>query len=338
MRKSLFSRLPCRRQTAPLLVAASLAGTFSLLLTTYDAHGFTPNVINWEIWGGTVDFASGRFEFTFYSEFDGFGHNTTRTPEVTLSDGSIIAPLVESGIAPWDGGRMKIQVGFGSEDRFGTSLSHDFTKGEMIDDLFLDSDLQNWPRPHPPFIRPDGYVYDGVIRVQVSWDGTLNPQAPFGGGIGHGTATWIIWRIPCADLDRNGICDACDLDPTTDADGDLVPDCVAPCSLPFDQDSDGDGLVDCIDPVDSDGDGFPDDQDPCPSSDTRVTIFVGDTDTGVENDMTSDGCTLSDLIGETLSADPNAADLVQFLLDLKAADAITAREMGQILKAFNNPD
>ncbi len=46
--------------------------------------------------------------------------------------------------------------------------------------------------------------------------------------------------------------------------------------------------------VDSDGDGVPDDQDLCPDSILTPTVVFGDLDTGVENRVNEEGCSLAD--------------------------------------------
>ncbi|MEX2497685.1 MAG: choice-of-anchor X domain-containing protein [Wenzhouxiangellaceae bacterium] len=48
---------------------------------------------------------------------------------------------------------------------------------------------------------------------------------------------------------------------------------------------------------DSDGDGIPDDQDACPLSDLSPTVVIDDCDTGVDNTLFADGCTIADLVG-----------------------------------------
>lgn len=47
---------------------------------------------------------------------------------------------------------------------------------------------------------------------------------------------------------------------------------------------------------DGDGDGIPDDVDNCPNSDLGESIGIDDCETGVENQMLDDGCTMADLI------------------------------------------
>ena len=62
---------------------------------------------------------------------------------------------------------------------------------------------------------------------------------------------------------------------------------------------------------DGDGDGFPDELDECLDSvDVGDTIIVWDCDTGVENFMVSDGCTLSDLFLELAEEAGTAKEFV----------------------------
>ncbi len=88
---------------------------------------------------------------------------------------------------------------------------------------------------------------------------------------------------------------------------------------------------------DSDGDGVNDADDACPDSDLSATIVINGNDTGVENELAGDGCSLSDLIAELLANDASTADIVQFLVDLKGDGIISGQEMGAILRALNSP-
>ena len=89
--------------------------------------------------------------------------------------------------------------------------------------------------------------------------------------------------------------------------------------------------------VDSDGDGVIDADDACPDSDLGPTIVIGGVDTGVDNEPLGDGCTIADLIDAILAADPSTADVVQFLVALRAEEIITGQDLGAILKALNSP-
>lgn len=91
-------------------------------------------------------------------------------------------------------------------------------------------------------------------------------------------------------------------------------------------------------PPDSDGDGVIDSADACPYSDLSSTIVISGVDTGIENDLLQDGCTLSDLIASIIVADPSTADIVQFLVDLRAEGIITGHDLGTILQSLNSPN
>jgi hypothetical protein len=94
-------------------------------------------------------------------------------------------------------------------------------------------------------------------------------------------------------------------------------------------------------PPDSDGDGIPDTEDACPDSDLRPTIIIeDDTDTGVNNELLEDGCTLSDLIALQLAQTddvPTVAGVVGLLLEMRDQGLITGREMGALLRGINDP-
>lgn len=55
-------------------------------------------------------------------------------------------------------------------------------------------------------------------------------------------------------------------------------------------------LPECESGNDSDGDGVPDEEDECPNSDLGAEIVIDDCETGVENQLLDDGCTMADLI------------------------------------------
>ena len=96
-------------------------------------------------------------------------------------------------------------------------------------------------------------------------------------------------------------------------------------------------LQDVLAPLDSDGDGVNDDDDACPDSDLCDTIVIGGVDTGVDNDLLGDGCSLADLIDAVLADNPSTAEVVQFLVALKKEGLIAGKDMGAILKALNSP-
>jgi hypothetical protein len=49
---------------------------------------------------------------------------------------------------------------------------------------------------------------------------------------------------------------------------------------------------------DADGDGVPDDEDRCPDSDLELTVVVGNCNSGVEDKVLGDGCTMNELIAQ----------------------------------------
>ncbi|MCB1691268.1 MAG: hypothetical protein KDI19_00815 [Pseudomonadales bacterium] len=55
--------------------------------------------------------------------------------------------------------------------------------------------------------------------------------------------------------------------------------------------------------ADEDGDGVADNQDSCLGSDMSVTVFIDERDSGVENKLLDEGCTLSDLIDSAIDDD-----------------------------------
>ena len=96
-------------------------------------------------------------------------------------------------------------------------------------------------------------------------------------------------------------------------------------------------LQDVLAPLDSDGDGVNDADDACPDSDLGPTIIINGVDSGVENDLQEDGCTIADLIDDVLADDPSTSEVVHFLVALKKEGLITGKDMGAILKALNSP-
>jgi len=87
-------------------------------------------------------------------------------------------------------------------------------------------------------------------------------------------------------------------------------------------------------PGDSDGDGIPDDEDACPDSDLAETIVIDGCDSGVENMLFGDGCTMADLIAECADGASNHGDFVSCVAHLtnewKRAGLITGQEKGAI--------
>lgn len=86
--------------------------------------------------------------------------------------------------------------------------------------------------------------------------------------------------------------------------------------------------------ADGDSDGVPDDTDACPSSDLAPTIVIDGCDSGVGNLLQTDGCTLSDLIGQIAAAASNHGDFVSGVAHLtnewKQGGLISGSEKGAI--------
>ncbi len=86
--------------------------------------------------------------------------------------------------------------------------------------------------------------------------------------------------------------------------------------------------------ADSDGDGIPDDEDACPDSDLSETVVIDDCDSGVENLLFEDGCTMADLIAECAEGAVNHGQFVSCVAHLtnewKRAGLITGQEEGRI--------
>lgn len=115
-----------------------------------------------------------------------------------------------------------------------------------------------------------------------------------------------------SDNDGDNIGDNADLD--DDNDGQLDSDEVACHSDPRDPEStsadyDGDNLPDCVDP-DDDNDGVQDADDPFPQSNQGPTVIIGGSDTGVENQTLPDGSTFNDVINRCATAAKNHGQFV----------------------------
>ncbi len=98
-----------------------------------------------------------------------------------------------------------------------------------------------------------------------------------------------------------------------------------------------DDVKSCRTGVDDDGDSVFNELDACPASDLSQTVVIGGEDSGVENDLLADGCTIADLTADALEADLSRMDFVQLLLGLKADGDLTGQELGAILKTLNSP-
>ncbi|MEW6571557.1 MAG: hypothetical protein AB1390_10360 [Nitrospirota bacterium] len=86
--------------------------------------------------------------------------------------------------------------------------------------------------------------------------------------------------------------------------------------------------------VDSDGDGIYDDADQCLGSNTNTTLVIADCETGVENVLFDDGCTMSDLIAQCADSAKNHGKFVKCVAHLtnqwKKAQLISGKEKGAI--------
>ena len=87
-------------------------------------------------------------------------------------------------------------------------------------------------------------------------------------------------------------------------------------------------------PTDTDGDGIPDEDDACPESDLSETIFIDGCDTGVDNLLFDDGCTMADRIAECADAATSHGEFVACVAALtnewKNNGLISGKEKGRI--------
>ena len=94
--------------------------------------------------------------------------------------------------------------------------------------------------------------------------------------------------------------------------------------------------------VDTDGDGIPDDEDACPTSDLSATVVIDGCDSGVDNSLGADGCTVSDLIGECAQGVRNHGQFVRCVShltnDLKKAGVLSGAEKGAITSCAGQSD
>jgi PKD repeat protein len=88
------------------------------------------------------------------------------------------------------------------------------------------------------------------------------------------------------------------------------------------------------DACDADGDGIPDDVDNCPESNLEQAIIIVGCDSGVENLLFEDGCTMSDLIVECADGAKNHGKFVSCVShltnDWKKQKLISGKEKGAI--------
>ena len=148
----------------------------------------------------------------------------------------------------------------------------------------------------------------------VGQDGTLIAGSSLKDDHGHDAGAAYVFAV-AGDCNENEAVDACEIE----ADPSL--------------DEDANGILDECE--DSDGDGVPDDEDECPDSDLNTTIVIDDCDTGVENQMLDDGCTMADLIMQCAEDAVNHGAFVRCVSHLtnlwKCQGVINGGEKGAIM-------
>jgi probable HAF family extracellular repeat protein len=101
-------------------------------------------------------------------------------------------------------------------------------------------------------------------------------------------------------------------------------------------------LLKIADNDDFDGDGIPDDEDTCPDSDLESTVIMDECDSGVENTLFDDGCTIADLILELAASAENHDEFVSGVAnltnDLQKDGIITGQERGAIQRCAAQAD
>ena len=139
----------------------------------------------------------------------------------------------------------------------------------------------------------------------------------------------------------DGVDNDCDeeIDEGFDDDGDGVPNFNDDC--PDTPDGVGvgpDGCAVCFIDVssDADGDGVNDGEDACSESHLGGTVVIGDCDSGVENFLLEEGCTLSDLVDGCAAEARNHGAFVRCVghvaIKLKREHVITGTEKGRLMK------
>ena len=92
---------------------------------------------------------------------------------------------------------------------------------------------------------------------------------------------------------------------------------------------------------DRDNDGILDNEDICPDSDLTPTVVINDCDSGVENQLLKDGCTISDLVKECEANTSDAREfegcITQLTETLKNEEIITSQQVGEIQQCSTPP-
>lgn len=86
--------------------------------------------------------------------------------------------------------------------------------------------------------------------------------------------------------------------------------------------------------IDTDGDGIPDDDDACVESDLSATVVIDGCDSGVDNVLFDNGCTISDLAAACADGAGNHGQYVSCIAhltnELKKDGVISGRDKGRI--------
>ena len=94
--------------------------------------------------------------------------------------------------------------------------------------------------------------------------------------------------------------------------------------------------------IDTDGDGIGDDDDACVNSDLNATVVIDSCDSGVDNTLGSDGCTISDLVAMCVDGANNHGQYVRCVShltnDLKKAGEISGSDKGAITSCAGQAD
>lgn len=143
-----------------------------------------------------------------------------------------------------------------------------------------------------------------------------------------------------ADIDNDGVGDACD----DDLDGDGVANGADNCpTVPNSgqADYDGDGSGDACDP-DDDGDDVDDESDGCPLSSLAANVVIDGCATGVANHIFASGCGFSDLIATCAANAGNHGQFVSCVSALanqwKLEGLITGNQKGNIVSCAAQAD